>query len=523
MEPVILLLLLSSLSLTYAICLAVYRLFLCPVSQFPGPRLAALTFWYEFFYDVVLRGRYTWKIKELHEKYGPIIRINPEELHISDPSFYDDVYVNYATRPTDKWYWSARQFGTYQDTVSTVDHRIHRHRRAALNPLFSKKSIAALEPRVKSHVDKLIGRLKSLKGTGKPVNLIDSFVAFTTDVISDLTLGQPYGFLDQPNFNAGWHPFLMELSRNTHLMKQFSWAYSILEFLPRQVISLLDPFLIHQLHSLQDSISQSVHSHHAHHTTNDKESSPSHISSIISSLLSSPHLLPPDKNPSRLAEETFVLLGAGTTTTAWALAVTTYHILSNPHILTTLQSELCTLVQTTSPLPPLSSYSQLPYLSAVLNEGLRLSHGTSHRLARVSPYEDLEFNDYSIPAGTPVSMTQMHIHLDPVLFPDPDSFMPERWIAGPQNSEDAVRERKRYLVPFSKGARMCVGMHLAELELGGVVGRMFGGGGFGGADGNNEGCRLELVGTGVRDVRVEKDWFNPVPWEGSRGVRVLVK
>ena len=49
---------------------ALYRLVLSPIADFPGPRLAALTFWYEFYYDVVLQGRYTWKIKDLHERYG---------------------------------------------------------------------------------------------------------------------------------------------------------------------------------------------------------------------------------------------------------------------------------------------------------------------------------------------------------------------------------------------------------------------------------------------------------------------
>ena len=49
---------------------AIYRLYFSPVAKFPGPMLAALTFWYEFYYDVIQRGRYTFKIKELHKRYG---------------------------------------------------------------------------------------------------------------------------------------------------------------------------------------------------------------------------------------------------------------------------------------------------------------------------------------------------------------------------------------------------------------------------------------------------------------------
>ncbi len=54
----------------YLIGLAVYRLYLSPLAKFSGPKLAALTLWYEFYYDVIKRGRYTWKISELHKQYG---------------------------------------------------------------------------------------------------------------------------------------------------------------------------------------------------------------------------------------------------------------------------------------------------------------------------------------------------------------------------------------------------------------------------------------------------------------------
>lgn len=41
-----------------------------PVAHIPGPRFAAMTFWTEFYYDVFLGGRYTWKLLEYHERYG---------------------------------------------------------------------------------------------------------------------------------------------------------------------------------------------------------------------------------------------------------------------------------------------------------------------------------------------------------------------------------------------------------------------------------------------------------------------
>jgi len=64
-----LVILIAALSI-YLIGGAVHRLYFCPIAKFPGPRLAALTFWYEFYYDVVRKGRYTWEIQKMHEKYG---------------------------------------------------------------------------------------------------------------------------------------------------------------------------------------------------------------------------------------------------------------------------------------------------------------------------------------------------------------------------------------------------------------------------------------------------------------------
>ncbi len=60
------------LLLAYTLCIIVWRLYLSPLARFPGPKLAALTLWYECYYDVLKPGggTYIWKIEEMHEKYG---------------------------------------------------------------------------------------------------------------------------------------------------------------------------------------------------------------------------------------------------------------------------------------------------------------------------------------------------------------------------------------------------------------------------------------------------------------------
>lgn len=58
--------------LVYGLGLAIYRLCFSPIAGFPGPKLAALPLWYEFYYDVVRGGRYWAKINELHDRYGEL-------------------------------------------------------------------------------------------------------------------------------------------------------------------------------------------------------------------------------------------------------------------------------------------------------------------------------------------------------------------------------------------------------------------------------------------------------------------
>lgn len=54
----------------YCVTLVFYRIFLHPLASFPGPKLAAITRWYEAYYDLVREGQYTFKIAELHKIYG---------------------------------------------------------------------------------------------------------------------------------------------------------------------------------------------------------------------------------------------------------------------------------------------------------------------------------------------------------------------------------------------------------------------------------------------------------------------
>lgn len=59
-----------SLSVGYLLLRSIYRLFFHPLSKFPGPKIAAVTRAYEFYYDGIKGGMYMWEVQKMHEKYG---------------------------------------------------------------------------------------------------------------------------------------------------------------------------------------------------------------------------------------------------------------------------------------------------------------------------------------------------------------------------------------------------------------------------------------------------------------------
>ena len=58
------------LGFLYTIGQIVYSLYFSPLAKFPGPKIAAITRWYEAYYEIILKGQYEFKIKEWHDKYG---------------------------------------------------------------------------------------------------------------------------------------------------------------------------------------------------------------------------------------------------------------------------------------------------------------------------------------------------------------------------------------------------------------------------------------------------------------------
>ncbi|KAI0506709.1 trichodiene oxygenase [Xylaria bambusicola] len=440
-----------ALSVTvYFLTLAFYRLFLHPLSRVPGPKLAAISRWYEAYWDVIHNGQYTFKIAELHKRYGPIIRISPYELHINDPDFFDQLYRQDGV--WDKYDWAVNAFATYGALLFTTQHELHKARRQPLNAYFSKSRVSSRQSVINRHMDKLCDRISAFAESHRTFNLGAAITAAVRDVAFDFILDKNYRSLDKDDFDE---PMVMASSGSGQVWrvsKHMRFIAPILRAVPIDWIikygnhgtKLFFRFLkecLEDTRKLVDSV---------------KSSSPdqSNEASIVHEILKS-KLPALEKTTDRIFDDVSTITGAGFETTAGALRVALFHVFDNPEILQRLRTELATVDSR-----DLKVLEQLPYLKAVLMEGLRISPALGTRMARIAPDRDLFYKHWRIPAGTPVGMTLVLLHADETVYPEPRIFNPDRWL-----SHDGEHKLDRAFAPFLRGTRACLGMHLAWAEL----------------------------------------------------------
>lgn len=237
---------------------------------------------------------------------------------------------------------------------------------------------------------------------------------------------------------------------------------------------------------------------------------------IFEQILDSP-LPAHEKRVERLVQEGQVLVSAGSETTARTLYVGAVHLLQNPSVLRRMRSELEAVMPKPTSKPTWSQLEQLPYLTAIIKESLRLSGGAVMRLSRISPTTNpITYKDWTFPAGTPVSVTPYDVLFDPELFPKPEKFDPMRWViveesAGGKEVLKANTAFDRYMVAFSRGPRACAGIWLAYSELYLTMAHVY------------RRFDLELYETNVEDVAAAKECFTCFAKTGNNGVRVQVK
>ena len=219
--------------LCYLVLIVLYRLTFHPLAKFPGPKLAAATKWYEFYFDIIKKpgGQFFHEVNRMHDVYGPIVRINPDEVHVRDPSWVDVLYAPNPTR-RHKYPPAAKMVGLPLGVSGAIDHDLHRKRRLAIAPMFSKRAITSAQGLVWEHIQELAGIFAANVGKEEPLELQTAFLGFGTDVTYHYMYDMHPGYQKDLEKTRGWQHSMETVAQATPLVKQFPSLTSIIELLP---------------------------------------------------------------------------------------------------------------------------------------------------------------------------------------------------------------------------------------------------------------------------------------------------
>jgi len=435
------------LALGTALLLCVYRLYFHPLAYIPGHWLCRVTSLWTYWHAYI--GDEATLITQFHDKYGPVIRVAPNEVCIADGSCLAPIYSDHGgfAKPVCYRNFDIDGFATL---FSETDKDLRGPCAKSVLSLFSTASLKAGEGVLEGCVQRLVRRILAEKersvqsGGSVKVNVLNLTRSLAVDAVTAYLFRRSYGGLEEdkiPRMSASdFVDSFVAVGRFFHL--------------PNRIFLLLDAwserfFSTKETHESMVKVS-------AYMTKVVDDSSPddkTYPGRMLKAGLSSEEVVAQCKD----------LIFAGTDSTGMNLSMFCWLLARHPNIYTKLKAEVS---DAKADNPQGYDAAALPFLRACIRETLRLSMAQPTRLPRVVPAGGWEFpcqtdgKTYCFPAGTLVSAQVHTLHHNASVFYNPRSFDPERW-----SEDSATKEMLRDFVPFGLGARRCIAQNLAMMEL----------------------------------------------------------
>ncbi|KAI4944515.1 hypothetical protein J4E86_009574 [Alternaria arbusti] len=421
--------------------------------HFAGPRTTGLSWlWHS---RAVIGGQSPRYYGEVCEKYEYWARINAVRSPYKRSS----------------WYYHSARFETGKDNVFTdCDNDSHDARRKKMTAGYSGKENPTLEPSIDLHVKELVTLVRKYaasKASTKPsqaMDLAQKIPFFTLDVISHVGLGEAFGDL---NADKDLKDYLKSSEEglkigNTAFAMGIAWLRDTPIIGPAISPSEKDATgfgnMMAQARKIVDSRMLK--------STEDKSDM---FASFVRHGLSGNDLF----------QEVFEQILAGSDTTAAAIRTILLYVMSHPRVYAKLQSEIDEAVRSsTAPaFPGIISDAEvrrLPYLGAVVREGMRIHPPVANIFSRVTPDEGdvvtIDDKEYHIPGGTLVgySAWTMHRNNRALYGEDCGTFRPERWLIDTSDEEAKdrlTRMTKTNDMIFGYGRWLCLGRNIALIEI----------------------------------------------------------
>ena len=133
------------------------------------------------------------------------------------------------------------RFGNDTSVLTTAPDALHRVRRNALNPFFSRKRIIDLQGIIREKLNIFLSRVQQAKKSGDPITISRGYMAFAEDVIMQYTFAHDYDHLQTPGWNPILHDPFVAVSITGNLALQLPWLPKVLNSLPQAWLAKLEP------------------------------------------------------------------------------------------------------------------------------------------------------------------------------------------------------------------------------------------------------------------------------------------
>ncbi|KAK5128233.1 hypothetical protein LTR85_002900 [Meristemomyces frigidus] len=416
---------------------AIYNLYFHPLAKFPGPRINAISPLPGII--ALLKGRLPLENKKLHEKYGSVVRVSPNELAFNS----DPIHVGSV---------EAVQGVT---TLTMADDDNHARQRRALSHSFSQKALVEQEYIIKRYVDQFIANLKGFAERDEQFNLVNWLNFTTFDIFGDLAFGEPFGCLDLGRYHE-WVALIYEAVK-AGAIEQATRRFAPAGSLTQTILVSLIP--------------KRIRDYRSEHLRRSREKCMKRLENGGSQHRDFIWYILKQQEKHGLKQDEIIVnsalfIVAGSETTANLLSGLLARLLWNPDKYRKLVDEIRGAFQNESDVN-YENLSKLTYLNACIEEGLRIHPPVPTGLLRTVPEGGDTIDGDFVPGGTSVAVGSWSAAHNPVNFRDCDAFIPERFLDKAYDSD-----YKKAVQPFSLGPRGCIGRHLSYLEMRLILGRL---------------------------------------------------
>ncbi|GCB25951.1 isotrichodermin C-15 hydroxylase [Aspergillus awamori] len=419
----------------------IYRLHLDPLSRIPGPLLAKFVPICNI--RMVLTGRMMFTFKELHDTYGPVVRIGPSELSFATHSAFDTIYGPYGDKHFSLYGSRKGLLGSLGGMAESLGNSTDKENRRKLRPLVATSLNELLAAKGEQYCHLAMDEQLAFHHVGQteaaPVSLSTLNNQYLWQFANMAANGNRGNERDRVSFD----PYVDWLDRFMCFLE------TLFIFFSRATVHKHLGIALHLWQAICFIFRQPVHPGEVNYDR-DESPFPDNLHSRLQQAASRTSLHVPEY---LLQINCFILRFSIYGTADNMLNALFYFLLQNPQCLKRLEEEVSCVGATVNELSD-DRLAKLPYLNACINETFRIAPAFNGGiLQRVSCGATVD--GVYVPPGVAVSVDHYTLGHDPQYWAKPDVFNPERWI-DPHCKDNFKASR-----PFLIGARQCPGRQMA--------------------------------------------------------------